>query len=79
MSNELNMTLNRLLPCAFIQDISEHEYLTVMGFHMSQGHIYHGTTGVQQNLHCSSRHCQAGGEGCTRERRVVHHTCQLAE
>lgn len=50
-----------------------------MGFHMSQGHVYHRTAEVQPNLHCSSPRCQAGGEGCMRERRVVRRTCRLAE
>lgn len=62
-----------------MQDISEHLLLIVMGFHMSQTHVYHRAAVVPPNLHCSSRRCQAGGEGCTRERRVVHHICQLAE
>lgn len=79
MSNEL-MTFqqkhNRVLP---IQDISEHLLLIVVGFHVSQGHVYHRAAVAQLNLHCSSHRCQAGGEGCMTEQRVVHHTCQLAE
>lgn len=51
----------------------------VMGFHICQGHVYHGAAVVQPNLHCRSRRCQAGGGGCMREQRGVHHTCQLAE
>lgn len=62
-----------------IQDISERLLLVVMGFHMSQGRVYHRAAVVQQNLHCSSHHCQAGVEGCMRAPRVVHHTCRLAE